>query len=505
MPKQKEDTEAKDVEMQEQNAESGSGVESESIVVEDIRQNFAYLEKAVANFDPRFTLKVLRGLPALRKRVNGNSLAKVIEGAYPHDDAGRDELLGYVKQHTSSSSSEEMDIDESSLSASPTTILPEVDMFLYLLVQVWLLNLGGEDKNILEDFKTLSESAARRLRGYNRRSLDYIAAKIWFYYARAMELTGAQDSGRPILLAALRTATLRRDVECQASLITLLIRGYLGTHKVSQAAALVAKTTFPELASNSLAARYLYYLARINAIQLNYSAAHERVTAAIRKAPQTSQALGFLQTAHKLRVVVELLMGDIPDRTTFREQQFEKPLSPYFEVARAVRVGDINAFTDAVETHRATLKRDGNHGLVLRLRQNVIKTGIRIMSLTYSRISLRDICVRLGLDSEESAEYIVGKAIRDGVIDASIDHENGYMQSKEVLDVYSTTEPQDAFHDRTNFCIQLHNDSVKSMRYTISDNRVDLKSAEEAREREKELVSEIQDGTDIDDDDDFDI
>jgi 26S proteasome regulatory subunit N3 len=42
---------------------------------------------------------------------------------------------------------------------------------------------------------------------------------------------------------------------------------------------------------------------------------------------------------------------------------------------------------------------------------------------------LRDICLKLQLDSEQDAEYIVGKAIRDGVIDAYIDHESGFMKS----------------------------------------------------------------------------
>lgn len=63
------------------------------------------------------------------------------------------------------------------------------------------------------------------------------------------------------------------------------------------------------------------------------------------------------------------------------------------------------------------------------LRHNVIKAGIRRISLSYSRISLRDICLKLQLDSEQDAEYIVGKAIRDGVIDAYIDHESGFMKS----------------------------------------------------------------------------
>lgn len=35
---------------------------------------------------------------------------------------------------------------------------------------------------------------------------------------------------------------------------------------------------------------------------------------------------------------------------------------------------------------------------------------------------------------------------RDGVIEASIDHSNGWLLSNEVVDLYSTEEPQKAFH-----------------------------------------------------------
>jgi 26S proteasome regulatory subunit N3 len=99
--------------------------------------------------------------------------------------------------------------------------------------------------------------------------------------------------------------------------------------------------------------------------------------------------------------------------------------------------------------------------LILRLRHNVIKTALRTLSLAYSRIPLQEICKKLRLDSEEEVEYICAKAIRDGVIEASLDHEKGYMKSKDVLDVYGTNEPQKAFHQRIQFCLQLHNDSIK--------------------------------------------
>lgn len=127
----------------------------------------------------------------------------------------------------------------------------------------------------------------------------------------------------------------------------------------------------------------------------------------------------------------------------------------------AVRIGDIEAFTSALKTHQKQYVHDGTYTLILRLRHNVIKTALRTLSLAYSRIPLQEICKKLRLDSEEEVEYICAKSIRDGVIEASIDHEKGYMKSKDVLDVYGTNEPQKAFHQRIQFCLQLHNDSIK--------------------------------------------
>jgi 26S proteasome regulatory subunit N3 len=90
----------------------------------------------------------------------------------------------------------------------------------------------------------------------------------------------------------------------------------------------------------------------------------------------------------------------------------------------------------------------------------VIKTGIRRLSLSYSRISLRDICVKLHLDSEEDAEYIVGKAIRDGVIEGRIVHEKGWMECGGQKSGYGP-EVSEMFSRRIGYCLELHNQSVK--------------------------------------------
>ncbi len=68
--------------------------------------------------------------------------------------------------------------------------------------------------------------------------------------------------------------------------------------------------------------------------------------------------------------------------------------------------------------------------IAVRLRHNVIKTGLRKINISYSRITLADICSKLHLDDPEDAEFIVSKAIRDHVIDASIDHDSGVLRSK---------------------------------------------------------------------------
>lgn len=52
-----------------------------------------------------------------------------------------------------------------------------------------------------------------------------------------------------------------------------------------------------------------------------------------------------------------------------------------------------------------------------------------MINLSYSRISLADIAQKLQLDSAEDAEYIVAKAIRDNVIDATINHKLGQCKS----------------------------------------------------------------------------
>uniref|UniRef100_A0A8C4KXC4 Proteasome 26S subunit, non-ATPase 3 n=1 Tax=Equus asinus asinus TaxID=83772 RepID=A0A8C4KXC4_EQUAS len=106
-----------------------------------------------------------------------------------------------------------------------------------------------------------------------------------------------------------------------------------------------------------------------------------------------------------------------------------------------------------------------------------------MISLSYSRISLRmqsSLLPRWGW--------------------FSINHEKGYVQSKEMIDIYSTREPQLAFHQRISFCLDIHNMSVKAMRFPPKSYNKDLESAEERREREQQDLEFAKEMAEDDDD-----
>lgn len=523
-----------------------------AVLTTNIQHNLALLNQAVTLLEPRLTARALRSLTPIRKylqsapEANRAALAQVIRAAgfYAQGSERQQRLLDALgnpaaptpangnangditegdataaPMATESSSSSSSDPTPSSSSSSAAgaaasqkksahkkqdpnalpkevaIVLPEADAYLSLLVLLTLL-----DKSPAVDYPAAQQYAAQEIEYFaqmNRRTMDQLASKFYFYWVRAHELNGDDSTVlRPTLLAAQRTAALRHDDDLQATLLPLLLRNYLEHGLYEQADRLVSKTQFPEgTAQNNQLARWYYYLGRIRAIQLDYTVAHASLLQAIRRGPSDfAAAPGFFQHAHKLLVLVSLLMGEIPERKVFREPVLRKALRPYLEIAQAVRVGDIQAFNAALEQHSRVFTADRNLSLVHRLRHNVIKTALRTISLAYSRISLRDISAKLALDSEEDAEYIVAKAIRDGVVVAQIDHEKGEMTSRETSDVYSTGEPMKEFDRRIGFLLDLYNQSVKSMRYPLNAHSKELASADEARERERELAKEIEEG-----------
>ncbi|KAH9947507.1 diphenol oxidase-A2 [Amylocystis lapponica] len=462
----------------------------------EIKTNVALIERAVSTLEPRFTHRVLRSLTTLRKRLDDKVLQDAVVEVYTNvNSPARQALLVWIPEPPASEQTMDVDSTPSPSKHAQPEPVPECEIYLRLLIlQHMLATPGGCPPAAMK----LAHETVEKMQALNRRSMDPIAAKVWYAVERTYELCGELADARPLFLSAQRTASLRHDDETQASLINRLLRSYLHYSLYDQADKLISKTSFPVSAGNPQFARYHYFLGRIKPCN-STTLQHTRTCSKPSGVPPSEDRARVLPAVHKLSVVVELLMGDIPERSLFRHPVLEKALSGYFEIVKAVRMGSLSQFQNTLAKHAAQFEADKTYTLIARLRQNVIKTGIRRLSLSYSRISLRDICVKLHLDSEEDAEYIVGKAIRDGVIEGRIVHEKGWMECGGQKGGYGP-EVSDVFARRIAYCLELHNQSVKAMRYPLNAHRKELAAAEGAREREKELAKEIQEGGDIDED-----
>lgn len=79
--------------------------------------------------------------------------------------------------------------------------------------------------------------------------------------------------------------------------------------------------------------RHLYYLGRIQCVQLEYTESYSNLNQAYRKAPQNT-AVGFRTAVTKLSIIVQLLMGDIPERSLFSEPTTAQAVAPYLELTQ---------------------------------------------------------------------------------------------------------------------------------------------------------------------------
>lgn len=466
-------------------------------VLHQLKSVATLVERGVTEKELRLIGRALRLMMSLRRRIRGSTLAAFLKLVLPPASEPLSCLLPYFSKDVE----KDMEVDSPSTTlhvASPKpSLLPELEVLCYLLVLVFLI-----DHKQYKEAKACSSVAIGRLKTVNRRTVDVIAARIYFYYSHTYEMTDSLLEIRGTLLGLHRAATSRRDELGQETLLNLLLRNYLHYNLYDQAEKLRSKMQRLESHSNQQLCRYLYYLGRIRTIQLEYTDAKDSLLQAARKAPV--KARGFRIQCNKWAALVRLLLGEIPERTTFMQPGMKNALKPYFELTNAVRIGDLALFHTVADKNSSIFHADRTHNLIVRLRHNVIRTGLRNISISYSRISLADVAAKLRLNSTTAvadAESIVAKAVRDGGIEASVDHANGWMQSKEMGDIYSSNEPQVAFHSRIAFCLNTHNEAVRALRFPPNAHKKELESAEKRRERqqqEQELAKHIAEEDDGD-------
>jgi 26S proteasome regulatory subunit N3 len=250
------------------------------------------------------------------------------------------------------------------------------------------------------------------LRQNESNTIQYLKSRVYFYFSLVNEKMGKMEDVISEFNSAYRKACLDLDEITQNTLINCITRFLLENNAYEQARNFLSKTKFHENILTNEDARYLYYLGRINAVQLNYSEAYKNLTDSLRKSPEKS-ARGFTIIIQKLLVIIEMLMGDVPDITKYLGSI--KEMGPYCNLIKAVSQGNLEFFNQVVTQNKVSFLADKNYNLIQKLRYVVIKVGLRKINLSYNRISLEDVCQKLHLDSQLETEYIVGK-VRENLL-----------------------------------------------------------------------------------------
>ncbi|CAN7059071.1 unnamed protein product [Brassica oleracea var. botrytis] len=482
-----------DVEMKDNHTPSQSIISSTTTsTIQHLKEIAALIDTGSYTKEVRRVARAVRLTVGLRRKLTASVLSSFLLGD-EHDM--------------------EVDTASSVAQASSKHLSAELEIYCYFIVLLFLV-----DQNKYNEAKACSSASIARLKNLNRRTIDVIASRLYFYYSLSYEQTGdlaeirrfsSSSTFNYIVHLVMLAGTFSHCIILQPfammsweTLLNLLLRNYLHYNLYDQAEKLRSKAPRFEAHSNQQFCRYLFYLGKIRTIQLEYTDAKESLLQAARKAPIA--AIGFRIQCNKWAILVRLLLGEIPERSIFTHKGMDKALKPYFELTNAVRIGDLDLFRTVQEKFSDTFAQDRTHNLIVRLRHNVIRTGLRNISISYSRISLPDVAKKLRLNSENpvaDAESIVAKAIRDGAIDATIDHRNGYMVSKETGDIYSTNEPQTAFNSRIAFCLNMHNEAVRALRFPPNTHKE--KESDEKRRERKQQEEELAKHMAEEDDDDF--
>ncbi|KAM3376789.1 putative 26S proteasome non-ATPase regulatory subunit 3 isoform X3 [Capsicum galapagoense] len=426
-------------------------------VLQDLKEIASLIESGAYTSEVRKIYRAMRSTMKLRSKLKASVLSAFLNYALAPGSEVHARLSSYLLQDRHDDSQVDVEIP----ATDAKHLVPELEIYCCLLVLVFLI-----DQKKYNEAKACSSESIVRLKSMNSITADVLASRLYFYHSLSYELADDLAEIRSNLLALYRSATVRHNKLSQETLLNLLLRNYLRYNLYDQAEKFRSKAQQAEALSNQQFCRYLFYQGKIKTIQLEYTDAKDCLLQAARKGPTT--AVGFQIQCNKWAIIVHLLLGEIPERTVFTQRRMEKALRPYFELTYAIRVGDLELFRTVAEKFSSTFSQDRTSNLIIRLRHNVIRTGLRNISVSYSRISLADIAKKLNTDSDNpvgDAEYIVAKAIRDGAIDATLDHANGWLVSKATADVYSTNEPQIAFDSRIVFCLTMHNEVLRALRF----------------------------------------
>ncbi|MFS8016264.1 hypothetical protein Hanom_Chr15g01366491 [Helianthus anomalus] len=291
-----------DVEMKEQQAPSNSTSSTVS-VLQHLKEIAALIETGAYAREVRRILRAVRLTIALRRKLKASVISSFLGFALAPGSEAHQRLSSYLPKDDQN----DMEVDTAS-SATQTTVKhsPELEIYCYLLVLIFLI-----DQKKYNEAKACSSASIARLKNLNRRTVDVLASRLYFFYSLSYELTDELSDIRGSIFLL-----------CTGLLHCVMMSWGRKRFSTCYFAIIFITIYMIKLKSSGLRHHALKLIQISRTIQLEYTDAKESLLQAARKAPVA--ALGFRVQCNKWAVIVRLLLGEIPERTVFMQKGMEK-------------------------------------------------------------------------------------------------------------------------------------------------------------------------------------
>ncbi|CAM8987245.1 unnamed protein product [Rhodiola kirilowii] len=243
-----------DVDTKETQDPSISVASGNSEILMQLKECVSLIETGAYGREVRRIARSVRLTMQVRRKLNTSILSSFLSFTLVSGSEIHSRLLSFLPKE------DEHDMEVDTATSAPAVLLqhplplPELEIYCYLVVLIFLI-----DQKRYNEAKACASASIARLKNLNRRTVDVLASRIYFYYSLTYELTGDLAEIRGNLLSLHRIATLRHDELGQETLLNLLLRNYLHYNLYDQAEKLRSKAPRFEAHSNQQFSRYLFY------------------------------------------------------------------------------------------------------------------------------------------------------------------------------------------------------------------------------------------------------
>lgn len=288
--------------------------------------------------------------------------------------------------------------------------------FLSLFLAASLIN-EGRDKEAFE----IAINTLHKMEGNSMRVLDGVIANLWTVVRVTSD--GSEENLLPLYLRALYTNREYRNVESTTVLINTILMHLQKKEMYDEAYTFLKHTQLPEGANVGHSSIFYYLSSIVYLMAEEYAKAEEMINQAIVKSVDNV----FVRQYKKVYLLAILHQGKHPSREFFRSAP---GLDSYQKLLLTIKSCSIEMFYRVLEMYKEEFKKDFLYQAVSRLETAVQKENVRRIGVVYNRISISAVASILEV-SEESAIFLLQKAISEDIISGRISMESSEYISEE--------------------------------------------------------------------------